>query len=111
MRVSKRHDCAKASMRIRVYCRGQHGSASLKQVLSALTGKDCSGLAIQEGGQASEEFMRVTFGDAGEKERREVRRNLEDCCGMDTMSMLDIIDMLRRYGNAPRIIAPRRDTV
>ena len=41
----------------------QNGSASMKLVLPALTGKDYTSLEIQEGGTASREFLRVTFGD------------------------------------------------
>ena len=41
----------------------QQGSASMKAVLPALTGKSYAGLAIQEGGAASREFLRVNFGD------------------------------------------------
>ena len=44
----------------------QCGSASMKSVLPALTGKDYSKLEIQEGGAASREFVRVTFGDVAE---------------------------------------------
>jgi hypothetical protein len=74
-----------------IYYPDQHGTASIKQVLPALAGKDYSSLAIQDGGQASEEFKRVMFGDVSEEERRAVRRNLEAYCRMDTMGMLDII--------------------
>jgi hypothetical protein len=83
-----------------VYYPSQHGSASLKQVLPALTGTNYSTLAIREGGQASEEFKRVTFGSVEEKERRKVRQNLEEYCWMDTMGMLCIIDVLRRLAKA-----------
>ncbi len=78
------------------YCPSQHGSASIKQVLPALTGKSYGDLAIQDGGQASEAFKRVTFAQAEEKERREVRRSLEEYCGLDTKGMLDIITALRK---------------
>jgi hypothetical protein len=80
-----------------VYCPSQHGSASLKRVLPALTGKSYAGLAIQDGGQASEAFKRVTFGQVDDKERRDVRQSLEKYCGMDTRGMLDIVAALRRF--------------
>ncbi|MBE3037593.1 MAG: DUF2779 domain-containing protein [Chloroflexi bacterium] len=79
-----------------VYYPSQHGSASLKQVLPALTGKNYYKLVIQDGGQASEEFKRITFGEVDEEERQNVRRNLEEYCGLDTMGMLDIVRVLRR---------------
>ena len=68
----------------------------MKAVLPALTGKGYEGLAIQEGNTASNEFLRVTFGDAAEEERRRVREQLEEYCSRDTEGMIWIIDALRR---------------
>lgn len=73
----------------------QCGSASMKLVLPALTGKDYSKLEIQEGGAASREFVRVTFGDVSEPERKQVRRALELYCGQDTEGMVWILDALK----------------
>jgi hypothetical protein len=73
----------------------QCGSASMKLVLPALTGKDYTGLEIQEGGAASREFLRVTFGDVSESERKRVRDALENYCGQDTEGMIWILDKLR----------------
>ncbi len=84
-----------------VYLPAQRGSASMKQVLPALSGKSYKDLAIQDGSQASEEFMRVTFGNASSQERREVRRNLEAYCGLDTLGMRDILKAL------PMVTRPR----
>ena len=42
----------------------------MKAVLPALTGQGYDHLAIREGGTASLEFLRVTFGDVGEEEQR-----------------------------------------
>jgi aromatic ring-cleaving dioxygenase len=81
-----------------VYYPAQHGSASLKKVLPSLTGKDYSALAIQDGGQASDEFKRVTFGEVSEEERQSVLRDLEAYCGLDTLGMLDIIKALALIG-------------
>ena len=75
----------------RYYHPQQHGSASMKAVLPALTGKGYENLAIQEGGTASREFMRVTFGDVSKPERSKVRKQLEDYCGLDTMGMVQIV--------------------
>src|SRR5208283_1994248 len=77
------------------YHPNQSGSASLKQVLPALTGKGYEHLAIKEGETAGREFLRVTFGDVSESERKRVRRALEKYCGMDTEGMLWILDALR----------------
>ena len=62
----------------------QCGSASIKAVLPTLTGKSYEGLEIAEGGTASLEYLRVTFGEADEKELQKVRRQLEKYCALDT---------------------------
>jgi hypothetical protein len=74
----------------------QHGSASMKAVLPALTRKGYEGLAIQEGDTASKEFLRVTFGEVEGAERRRVREQLEQYCGRDTEGMIWITDALSR---------------
>ena len=74
----------------------QHGSASMKAVLPALTGKGYDELAIQEGGTASNEFLRVTFGDATAEERQQVRQQLQEYCGRDTEGMIWIVEELGR---------------
>ena len=68
----------------------------MKAVLPALTGKGYGVLAIQEGGTASNEFLRVTFGDVPVEERRRVRQQLEEYCGRETAGMVWITDALRR---------------
>ncbi|MGC9940817.1 MAG: DUF2779 domain-containing protein [Verrucomicrobiota bacterium] len=77
------------------YHPAQCGSASMKLVLPALTGKDYTSLEIQEGGAASREFVRVTFTDVSEAERKRVRGALELYCGRDTEGMAWILDALR----------------
>jgi len=78
------------------YNPAQCGSASMKAVLPALTGRGYDQLAIQEGGMASQEYFRVTFGDVTEQERQRVRQQLEEYCGQDTMGMIWIVDELRQ---------------
>lgn len=73
----------------------QNGSNSMKAVLPAITGKGYEGLAIQEGGAASREFLRVTYGDVTAAERRRVRRDLEEYCGLDTFGMVQIVNQLK----------------
>jgi hypothetical protein len=51
----------------------QHGSASIKAVLPALTGRSYDDLDIQEGGQASLEYLRVRFGESPRAERRKIK--------------------------------------
>jgi hypothetical protein len=77
------------------YSPDQQGSASMKWVLPALTGRDYTGLEIQEGGMASREFVRVTFAEVSESERKRVRKALELYCGQDTEGMVWILDALR----------------
>ena len=74
----------------------QHGSASIKSVLPVLTGRSYADLEIKEGGQASMEFLRVTFGDVPETERLKVRQQLECYCGLDTRGMIWIVDAMRK---------------
>ena len=80
----------------RYYHPQQNGSASMKAVLLALTGQGYDKLAIQEGGAASREFLRVTYGQVPDAERRRVRQDLEAYCGLDTLGMVDIVDQLKR---------------
>jgi hypothetical protein len=82
--------------RFHYYHPKQNGSASMKAVLPALTGRGYDPLAIQDGGMASLEFLRVALVDVGEDERQRVRRQLEEYCGQDTMGMAWIVDALRR---------------
>jgi hypothetical protein len=76
------------------YNPGQHGSASMKAVLPALTGAGYDHLAIRNGDTASQEYLRVTYGDVVAEERQLVRRQLQEYCGLDTMGMHQIIQAL-----------------
>ena len=80
----------------RYYHPQQDGSASMKAVLPALTGLGYDKLTIQEGGAASREFLRVTFSEVTAAERRRVRKDLQEYCGLDTLGMLQIVDQLKR---------------
>ena len=74
----------------------QNGSNSMKAVLPALTGGGYDKLTIQEGGAASREFLRVTFGDVPAAERRRVLKDLEAYCALDTLGMVQIVDKLKK---------------
>lgn len=76
----------------------QNGTASMKAVLPALTGKGYGDLEIQEGGSASREFLRVTFGQVPAKERSQVRKNLLAYCCQDTEGMVSIVEALQQLG-------------
>jgi hypothetical protein len=65
------------------YNPAQSGSASLKAVLPALTGKSYDGLKIQDGEAAGRAFMRSTFGEIALDERRQVRQHMEEYCRQD----------------------------
>lgn len=80
-----------------IYYPSQHGTASLKAVLPALTGKNYNKLGIQDGAQAAEQFKRVTFGDASEDELKQARLNLESYCWTDTWGMVEIVGVLRGF--------------
>lgn len=84
----------------------QLGSASLKSVLPALTGKSYADMEIADGASASQEYMRVTFGNVPEHERRRVRAALEEYCALDTEGMVEIV---RKLGDlaAPAATSPR----
>jgi hypothetical protein len=52
-------------------------------------------MSIADGGTASREFLRVTFGWATLVEREKVRAQLEEYCSLDTSGMFDIVKKLR----------------
>ena len=73
----------------------QQGSASIKAVLPALTGKAYAGLDITDGAMASREYFRVTFADNVPAEDRErIYAGLEKYCDLDTQGMMDIVKKL-----------------
>jgi len=93
----------------------QHGSASIKKVLPAITGKGYSDLDINDGQTASLEYLRLYHSDSkfdGNEEKVEnvekiekvrndlekvdkVRNDLEKYCGLDTEGMVWILDELK----------------
>lgn len=72
----------------------QKGSASIKYVLPAITGKGYDDLEIRDGDTASISFINITLKDVSEEERQKVRDNLEKYCGLDTEGMIWIVDAL-----------------
>ncbi len=52
-------------------------------------------MPIADGGTASSEYMRVTFGEASAEDRQQVRKDLEVYCALDTAGMITILDGLR----------------
>jgi len=77
----------------------QKGSASIKYVLPALTGKGYENLGISQGGDASLDYFWITHGlpwkkKATEKDIKKVRENLLEYCCLDTEGMVWIVDEL-----------------
>jgi hypothetical protein len=76
------------------YHPAQKGSASLKAVLPAITGRGYEDLDINDGQLASISFLSATFGDMPEDERVKVMSDLEQYCGRDTEGMIWIVEKL-----------------
>lgn len=77
------------------YHPAQKGSASLKAVLPAITGRGYEDLDINDGQVASVTFLAATYGDMPEAERVKVMADLEQYCGRDTEGMIWIVERLR----------------
>jgi len=73
----------------------QHGSASIKSVLPAFTDLGYDDLAIQEGGAASNQFLRLLKGLVSASEIPRLRQNLLDYCERDTFAMVTLIEKLQ----------------
>jgi hypothetical protein len=73
----------------------QCGSASLKQVMPALTGISYDELEINEGSLASLKYMEATFdGKITDDERHKIRQDLLVYCGQDTGGMIEVLRRL-----------------
>jgi hypothetical protein len=73
----------------------QRGSASLKSVLPAVTGRTYDGLAIADGTEASLRYLSITYGEVSDEERLRTREELLAYCGLDTEGMVQIVRALR----------------
>ncbi len=72
----------------------QRGSASIKSVLPALTGRGYEGMNIKEGIAASLAYLDIMSGRLTPEEVQQIRRDLLDYCGLDTMAMVEILGKL-----------------
>jgi hypothetical protein len=72
----------------------QKGSASLKRVLPAITGRGYDDLDINDGQIASITFLAATYSSMPEAERSKVIEDLEKYCGRDTEGMIWIVEKL-----------------
>lgn len=78
------------------YHPSQHGSASIKKVLPAITGSGYEGMAIAKGDDASLAYLDIAFGNLSDEEKSQVRNNLLEYCGLDTEAMARIVEKLYR---------------
>jgi hypothetical protein len=78
------------------YHPSQKGSASVKHVLPALTGKSYDGLSIAKGDDASLAYFKMATGALGIQETAKARKDLEEYCGLDTQGMIWIVEELNR---------------
>lgn len=78
------------------YHPSQKGSASIKRITPPLTEKSYDDMDIGEGGLASSEYVRVTFGKVLGSERQRVYESLLKYCEMDTQVMIDVINGLKK---------------
>ena len=81
------------------YHPSQKGSASLKKVLPALTGKGYDDMDISDGTQASLQYLFITHGSyegkkATPQEAKKILADLETYCGQDTEGMVWILNQL-----------------
>jgi hypothetical protein len=74
----------------------QMGSASLKQVLPALTGLGYGGLEISGGQAAGPKFMESVSGDISDEESQKIRSDLLAYCSLDTYGMIEIVRRLEQ---------------
>jgi len=72
-----------------------HGSFSLKYVLPAIVPEmGYKNMAIQEGGMASLEYLRMIDPKTTAADKAEIRNNLLAYCGQDTLAMVKIRKVL-----------------
>jgi predicted RecB family nuclease len=93
--IPKRFKDLCAIVRNNFYQPGFHGSFSLKSVLPILVSDmDYENLAIQEGNQASFEFLRMIDPATTPVEKQRIKQALLEYCGYDTLAMVKIRDNL-----------------
>jgi hypothetical protein len=72
----------------------------MKAVLPAITGSGYEGMEIADGGSASREYLRVTYGESSPAEKKRIRDLLLAYCGLDTLGMVRIVEGLGRIVSA-----------
>ena len=84
------------------YHASQKDTASLKKVLSALTGRGYEDMGIGNGMDASIAYAKIAYGNATEEEINRVRADLTEYCKLDTEGMIWIVDELRKLTGSPQ---------
>lgn len=74
----------------------QHGSASIKKVLPAMTGKGYEEMEIADGECASIAYLDMNFGKMTAPARKKIRENLLKYCCLDTEAMVWIVEKMRK---------------
>ena len=89
-------DLAEPFQKFYYYNKSQKGSYSIKKVLPAITGKSYSDLEINNGADASMLYFYTHIKPDASFNKKEVRHNLAIYCGLDTESMVWIIQELKK---------------
>ena len=72
-------------------------SASIKKVMPVLVPNlSYKKLNIQEGGTASESWLKVTDSKINQDERDKLARDMLDYCQLDTLAMVEILEVLNK---------------
>lgn len=73
----------------------QKGSASIKEVLPAITGKGYKDMEISDGQVASISYLNIAFGNVSNEQKEKTRKELEGYCCLDTNGMVWIVEKLK----------------
>lgn len=74
----------------------QNGSASIKKVLPAITGKNYQDLDIFDGDTASVSFLEMTYDNLEEEKKAKIKSDLLKYCCLDTEGMVLIYEELNK---------------
>ncbi len=78
-----------------LYHPSQQGSASIKKVLPAFTNLTYDGMGIGNGQDASQQYAAFMQGKLSPDEQTALWQNLTAYCGLDTLAMKALVDVLR----------------
>lgn len=75
----------------------QKGSASIKEVLPAITGKGYKDMEISGGQVASISYLNITYDKVSNEQKEKTRKELEEYCCLDTNGMVWIVEKLKEF--------------